>query len=145
MYFLPPFFIAATPPNMATNSSDAWHIFRAIEKSTLEILISCDSPIDFLKASCKSADLFWREIHNTPISLLPEKVLWWEAVGVPLDRSLKTVLWTMQLMLAACVAYLLCYLFGQFIHQPWPPILLPHQVQWLEKPLPTHRTVSPGL
>jgi hypothetical protein len=41
MYFLPPFFIATTPPNMSTNSSDAC-IFRAIEKSTLKILISCD-------------------------------------------------------------------------------------------------------
>jgi hypothetical protein len=26
MYFLPPFFITTTPPNMSTNSSDAWHL-----------------------------------------------------------------------------------------------------------------------
>jgi hypothetical protein len=42
MYFLPPFFTATTPPNMATNNAPMRDIFRAIEKSTLNILILCD-------------------------------------------------------------------------------------------------------
>ena len=50
MYFLPPFFIATTPPNMAKNYLAPTHdIFRAIEKSTLKILILCDFVDQFLQ------------------------------------------------------------------------------------------------
>jgi hypothetical protein len=104
MYFLPPFFITTTPPNMSTNSSDAWHLpcNRKINAQNINI-------VRFRRLISS------RQIHNTPISLLPEKVPWWEAVGIPHHTSLKTGLWTMQLMLAACVAYLL----------PFWPIHLP--------------------
>ncbi len=100
MYFLTPFFIATTPPNMATNSSDAWYLpcKWKINARNIYIVRFCGliSSQGILQVS-----------HNTLISLLPKNLAWWEAVGVPLDRSLKTALWMMQLMLAACVAYLL--------------------------------------
>jgi len=68
MYFLPPFFIATTP-QIWRRIAPTPDIFRAIEKSTHAI-----SWIDFFKASCKSADVFGGEIHNTPISLLPKNI-----------------------------------------------------------------------
>ena len=92
---------------MSTNSSDTWHLPCDKKINARNINIGRRRQLISLSCQAKSAEVFRGAIHNTLIAPLPQNLLRWEAVGIPLGRPLKTVSPMMQPMPPACSTYLL--------------------------------------